>query len=70
MSSFLSYTTTPANISEAVLDHDYTLLALKRNSDCVKDILGAFVGSVKKLDHSVAEPIRTFIQGDLRNFKV
>ncbi|KAL1971105.1 hypothetical protein VTN77DRAFT_56 [Rasamsonia byssochlamydoides] len=69
MGSLTSYATTPFNISEAVLDHDYTLLALKRHGDCVKDILSVFVGAVKKLEHSVAEPIRAFIQGDLRNFK-
>lgn len=70
LNSLVSYATTPVNISEAVLDHDYTLLAIKRHSECVRDILGASVGAVKKLDHAVAEPIRAFIQGDLRNFKV
>jgi hypothetical protein len=69
MSSFLSYATSPINISEAILDHDYTLLAIKRHGEGVRDIWGGLTGTVKKLDHSVAEPIKSFIHGDLRNFK-
>lgn len=66
---FLSYTTHPINVSEAILDHDYTLLAIKRHGDCMKDIWGTLAGTLKKLDRLVADPIKAFIQTDLRNFK-
>lgn len=66
---FLSYTTNPINVSEAVLDHDYTVLAVKRHGDCMKDIWGALAGTLKRLDRLVADPIKNFIQNDLRNFK-
>ncbi|KAH8692869.1 putative transcription factor SipA3 [Talaromyces proteolyticus] len=66
---FFSYTTSPINVSEAILDHDYTVLGLKRHGDCMKDMWGALAGTLKKLDRLVADPIRAFIQGDLRAFK-
>jgi hypothetical protein len=66
---FLSYTTNPINVSEAILDHDYTVLAIKRHGDCMKEIWGSLAGTLKRLDRLVADPIKAFIQTDLRNFK-
>ncbi|PCH07483.1 Hypothetical protein PENO1_011680 [Penicillium occitanis (nom. inval.)] len=69
MISFMSYMTNPLNVSEAVIDHDYTLLAVKRHGDCMKDTWGSLLGSVRKADRLIVDPIKTFIQGDLRTFK-
>lgn len=69
LSSLLAYTTSPINVSEAVVDHDYTLLAVKRHGDCMREIWGKLLDNARKLDQLVAEPIRAFIQGDLKNFK-
>lgn len=69
MGLFMSYVTSPFNISEAVVDHDYTVLAIKRHGDCLKDTWGAVLGAIKKLDRLVVEPIKAFIQGDLRTFR-
>lgn len=70
MSGFLSHATNPLALSEAVLDHDYTLLAVMRCGDSSKDLWTGLVNTTAKLESLVAEPIRNFIQDDLRNFKV
>ncbi|PYI13929.1 hypothetical protein BO99DRAFT_407115 [Aspergillus violaceofuscus CBS 115571] len=69
VSVFLSYSTNPLLVSEAVLDHDYTLQSMRRCGDSSKDMWNGLVSTVKKLESFVSEPIRAFIQEDLRNFK-
>lgn len=69
ITSFISYMTNPLNVSEAVIDHDYTLLAIKRHGDCLKDTWGSLLGSIRKADRLIVDPIKTFIHGDLRAFK-
>ena len=68
--SFLSHVTTPINVSEAVLDHDYSLLAVKRYGEGVKDFWSGVIATLKKADALISDPIRAFVQGDLRSFKV
>lgn len=70
MGGFLSHATNPLLVSEAVLDHDYTLLSMKRCADSSKDLWNGLVTTTRKIEALVADPIRTFIQEDLRNFKV
>jgi hypothetical protein len=68
--SFLSYSTHPLVISEAVVDHDYTLLAMRRCGEGAKDLWSGLTATTKKMESMIAEPIRAFIQEDLRQFKV
>lgn len=70
VSSFLSYSTHPLVVSEAVVDHDYTLLAMRRCGEGSKDLWNGLVSSTKKMENLIAEPIRVFIHEDLRQFKV
>lgn len=70
VSGFLSYSTHPLVVSEAVVDHDYTLLAMRRNGESSKDLWHGLVSTIKKMDSLIAEPIRVFMQEDLRQFKV
>lgn len=67
--SFLYHATSTMNVSEAVLDHDYTLLAMKRHGETAKDFWSGMISTAKRLDTLVVEPIRAFIAGDLRTFK-
>ncbi|KAI1939040.1 SNF1-interacting protein [Ophidiomyces ophidiicola] len=67
--SFVSHVNSPLNVSEAILDHDYALLAVKRYGESLKDFWHGVVSTLKKCDSLVSEPVRTFIQGDLRSFK-
>ncbi|KAL8630762.1 hypothetical protein Q9189_003522 [Teloschistes chrysophthalmus] len=59
----------PANVSEAVLDHDYTFLALKRYADAARDIWTSTIQGMMKMEVNMVEPVRNFVQNDLRAFK-
>ena len=70
VNTHLARSTPPATISEAVLDHDYTLLAMKRYGEGAREFWSHTISGVRRMEATVVEPIRTFIQGELRNFKV
>ncbi|KAL4810730.1 hypothetical protein BDV18DRAFT_1222 [Aspergillus unguis] len=67
--TFLSYSTTPLQVSEATLDHDYTLLSMRRSGESSKDMWNGLVFAARKIETLVSEPIKAFIQEELRNFK-
>ncbi|KAL4881316.1 hypothetical protein BJY04DRAFT_218486 [Aspergillus karnatakaensis] len=67
--AFLSYSTNPLMVSEATLDHDYTMLSMKRCGESSKDMWSGLVAAARKTEALVSEPIRAFIQEDLRSFK-
>ncbi|KAJ5551594.1 hypothetical protein N7535_000461 [Penicillium sp. DV-2018c] len=69
VNSFLSYSTHPLVVSEAVVDHDYTLLAMRRCGEGSKGLWSGLVTTTRKMESLIAEPIRDFIQEDLRHFK-
>ncbi|CAI6327934.1 unnamed protein product [Periconia digitata] len=59
----------PLQLSEAVLDHDYTVLALKRFGEGAREFWNSTLRSMKKAESNVCEPIRAFLQNDLRMLK-
>ncbi|KMQ48888.1 Pleckstrin like protein domain [Trichophyton rubrum] len=65
----LAHITSPPNISEAILDQDYALLAMKRYGECFRDSWSGMINATKRFEVQVAEPIRAFMQGDIRAFK-
>ena len=70
VNSFLSKSVPPPNLSEAVLDPDYTLLAMKRYGEGAREFWSHTISGMKKMEAMVVEPIRGFLYGELRNFKV
>ena len=60
----------PSNLSEAVIDHDYTLLAVKRYGEGAKEFWGSTIVGLRKLEFNMVDPIRNFLQTELRAFKV
>ena len=68
-SNFFSQSAVPLNISEAVLDHDYTLLALERYGEGAHIFWSNTLRMLRKMESNIVEPIRNFIQRDLRKFK-
>ncbi|KAK5990263.1 putative PH domain-containing C19A8.02-like protein [Cladobotryum mycophilum] len=64
--SFLSKTTP---FPDNVIDNDYTLLALKRIGEGQREFWMQVLNSSKRAEFSVVEPIRSFLTGELRNFK-
>ncbi|KPI44724.1 putative PH domain-containing protein [Cyphellophora attinorum] len=69
LNSFTSHALVPTTISEAMLDHDYDVLAMKRYSEGAKDYWMSMVSVVKRLSNLVVEPIRMFLQHDLKAFR-
>lgn len=63
--SFLLRSVPPANVSEAVLDHDYTLLAMKRFGEGSREWWSQVISGMKKMDPNVVEPIKSFMTGEL-----
>ena len=69
INGYLGQSIPPTHVSEAVLDHDYTLLAMKRYGEGAKQFWAATLNGLKKLESNMVEPIRIFLQNDLRIFK-
>jgi hypothetical protein len=59
----------PLQLSEAVLDHDYTVLALKRFGEGAREYWSNTLRGMKKAEASVCDPVRAFLQNDLRMLK-
>ena len=57
-------------MSEAIIDHDYTTLALKRYSEAAKDYWSGMLRWMKKVESTVVDPIKAFISVDLANLKI
>ena len=70
IAGILTSSAPPPQLSEAALDHDYTLLALKRYKDIAREYWGTSILGMKRMESSIVDPIRAFSQGDLRSFKV
>jgi hypothetical protein len=62
--SFLLRSVPPANISEAVLDHDYTLLTMKRIGETSREWWSQVISTMKKMEVNVVEPIKAFMAGE------
>ncbi|MCJ1351474.1 MAG: SNF1-interacting protein [Icmadophila ericetorum] len=69
LNGFLSQMVPPPNLSEAVIDHDYTLLAVKRYGEGAKEFWGSTIAGLRKLETNMVDPVRNFLQTDLRAFK-
>ncbi|KAM0665244.1 hypothetical protein ACQRIU_005505 [Beauveria bassiana] len=67
INSYLTKTTAP--VGDTLLDNDYTLLALKRVGEGSREWLTQMQSGMKRMESTVVEPIRAFMNGDLRNFK-
>ena len=68
--SFISHALLPNSITEAVVDHDYSVLALRKYGEGAKEFWMSTLAVTKRLPVIVIEPIRSFLQNDLRAFKV
>ena len=69
VNGFLAQTTPPTYLSEAVIDHDYTLLAMKRYGEGAKEFWTATISGLKKIQTNILDPIKTFLHNDLRSFR-
>jgi hypothetical protein len=69
INTYLQWATPPAQVSEAILDHDYTALALKRYNEGAKEFWSSTIKWMKKVESSVIDPIKSFVQTDLATLK-
>lgn len=69
VNTFLSRSVPFSTVSEAVLDHDYTLLAMKRLGEGSREWWSQIIGTGKKMEITIIEPVTSFMAGELRNFK-
>ncbi|KAH9882861.1 hypothetical protein J1614_000227 [Plenodomus biglobosus] len=67
--AYISASHPPLQLSEAVLDHDYTVLALKRFGEGAREFWNSTLRSLRRAEATVCEPIRAFLQTDLRMLK-
>ena len=70
VNAFLSSAAPSVQLSEAVLDHDYALLAMKRYGEGARDYWNSTIRVLTRLDIHVIDPIRAFLQREVRIFKV
>lgn len=59
----------PLQLSEAILDHDYTVLALKRFGEGAREFWNSTLRGMKRAETTVCEPVRGFLNNDLRMLK-
>ncbi|KAF2118755.1 hypothetical protein BDV96DRAFT_487764 [Lophiotrema nucula] len=59
----------PLQVSEAVIDHDYTVLALKRFGEGAREFWNSTLRGMKRAEIAVCDPIRAFLHNDLRMLK-
>ncbi|KAI0128635.1 PH domain-containing protein [Xylariales sp. AK1849] len=67
VNDYLSKIVPPITVRE--VDHDYTALALKRISEGSREWWMHVLGLARKMDTMSAEPIRNFLNNDMRSFK-
>ncbi|KAL5612821.1 hypothetical protein BROUX41_004098 [Berkeleyomyces rouxiae] len=66
---YLNKLTPPMAIAESMMDQDYTLLALKRVSDASRDWWMQVLSMMRKMNATMVDPVRQYINGDLKAFK-
>ena len=69
VNNFLAQCVPPSYVSEAVIDHDYTLLAMRRYGEAVKEFWFAAVSGLKRMEINMIDPIKGFLYTDLQSFK-
>ena len=69
LNGFLNNATPPSNISEAIIDHDYTLLAIKRYGEGAREYWSTMLAGLKNMESKMADPIRQFLRDEVRSYK-
>jgi hypothetical protein len=67
--SYINASHPPLQLSEAILDHDYTVLALKRFGEGAREFWASVLKGMKRAETTVCDPIRSFLNNDLRMLK-
>ncbi|KAK2595749.1 SNF1-interacting protein [Conoideocrella luteorostrata] len=60
---------TVPSVADGIIENDYAFLALKRVGDGQRECWTQILSGMKRMDTAVIDPIRSFLSGDMRNFK-
>lgn len=60
----------PTSLSETIVDHDYTLVAMQRYVDGSKGFWGNVITGARKVEKVVLEPLMAFQKTELKTYKV
>nr|POE88149.1 putative ph domain-containing protein c19a8.02 [Quercus suber] len=69
VNTLLTQSTPPAAVSEAALDHDYALLAMRRYGEGAREFWTQTLRGMKRYDGAVVEPLKAFLGNEVRGFK-
>ncbi|KAK5946525.1 SNF1-interacting protein [Knufia obscura] len=69
VNNFTSHAVLPTTVSETMLDHDYSVLAMRKYGEGAKDYWMSMITVIKKLPALVCEPIRLFQGNELKVFR-
>ena len=69
VNGFLLSSALPANTSEAIVDHDYTLLAMKSYGEGAKEYWSTMISGLKNIEAKIADPVRQFLRDEVRSYK-
>ncbi|KAK6510331.1 SNF1-interacting protein [Arthrobotrys conoides] len=59
----------PSLISESILDHDYSLLAIELLAEAGRDFWSIAIAYSKRMQPQMIEPLSEFLRNDIRQFK-
>ncbi|KAF3078757.1 SNF1-interacting protein [Orbilia oligospora] len=59
----------PSSISESILDHDYSLLAIELLAEAGRDFWSIAIAYSKRMQPQMIEPLSEFLRNDIRQFK-
>ncbi|KAF3163468.1 SNF1-interacting protein [Orbilia oligospora] len=59
----------PSSISESILDHDYSLLAVELLAEAGRDFWNIAIAYSKRMQSQMIEPLSEFLRNDIRQFK-
>ena len=69
INNFTSHAVLPTTVTETMLDHDYSVLAMRKYAEGAKDYWMSMVTVIKRLPTLVCEPIRQFQANELKVFR-
>ncbi|KAK6353713.1 SNF1-interacting protein, variant 2 [Orbilia blumenaviensis] len=59
----------PSLVSESILDHDYSLLAIELLAEAGRDFWSIAIAYSKRMQPQMIEPLSEFLRNDIRQFK-
>lgn len=69
INTFISRAVPSTSVAEAVIDQDYTILALRRFADGSREWWAQILSAARRMDAIGVEPVRAFLGNDVRMFK-